>query len=123
MTLVRTEELEGAALDWAVAKAVGHNVEVALGGSYGRPNTRWFVVFTLHVEATYSPSRLWGQGGPLMDEFRIDLSTFPDGNFWATQSGLGVLKAAEGSTRLEAICRLVARLKFPDGVEVPDELC
>lgn len=72
---MRVSELEGAELDLWVARAMGKEVTFGKWGTYHygaiikqpvdiRPNQT----------VPYSPSTDWSQGGPLLDEFRVDLS-------------------------------------------------
>lgn len=54
MMKLKTSELNGAALDWAVAKSTGMTMDVALTGHY-----------------TYKPSTDWTEGGPIIDREKI----------------------------------------------------
>lgn len=120
MPLIQIEDLTREALNYAVALATDRPVVVLSGGSYGRPDS---LKYAAHPNgARYSPSTNWAQGGPLMDEVEVGaVVIMSDGSFRAVTI-VGDW-AASGATRLEAICRLVVRSKFPDGVEIPDELC
>ena len=57
---LKTSELTGAALDWAVAKCEGY-VGVAL---QERTGTDW-----------YSPSTDWSQGGPIIEREKLCIGT------------------------------------------------
>lgn len=145
---VKTAELSGAALDWAVGKAEGKsNLEASFGRvSYGSE--------MIHGIPTcgyqWSPSTDWSQGGPLIEQFQIYLRpphemhlNFGNGRGewrdypeWSgTVSGRvgtipsklpgvfpdGVARGA-GPTALIAACRAIVLLKLGGEVEVPQEL-
>ena len=63
--MIKTSELTGAALDWAVAKCEGkdHDCEAHAGNVlYGRVASGF-----IH----YKPSTDWAQGGPIIERERI----------------------------------------------------
>ena len=71
---VKTADLVGQQLAWAVAKAEGLDVHVAKP-HYGAP-ARVFVNY--RGEATercerYSPQENWALGGPLVEKYKLDL--------------------------------------------------
>lgn len=70
---MKTSELKGAALDWAVAKAVGVPVIVLPADN---PEERWQVqsAHCLDLGGPYWPSQNWGQAGPLIDKYNVTLS-------------------------------------------------
>ena len=111
--------MKGVALDWAVAQAVG--VEVAsVPPAYG---LGWRLMTPSGL--AWSPTRWWSQGGPLIEEFEIEVSK--DGTVWKsviTDKGVECTywKEYEGDTPLEAACRAVVALKLGSDVEVPKEL-
>ena len=118
MTKIKTSELEGAALNWAVAKACGIGVWVKNGrafqdilGTPDRPCSFW------------SPSRMWDQGGPLIERYEVALS--PEQFGWeASVYDGGHMNPIDGQgpTPLIAACRAIVAAKLGDVVEVPDEL-
>lgn len=63
---VKAEDLAGAALDWAVAKAQDLNAEV-VGGEIYLPNSSG------EHARLYQPSTDWAQGGPLIDRFGVQI--------------------------------------------------
>lgn len=71
-----TKKLTGLALDWAVAKALGYDVEMS---GYYCPTLNREVTTSLHtqtsecVDSTWSPSTLWRQGGEIIEEENITL--------------------------------------------------
>lgn len=119
MPLIQIENLSREALNYAVALATDRPVVVLSGGTYGNPDCLKYAA--LPNGARYSPTTNWAQGGPLMDEEAVGtVGAGPFGTFTAIS-----LKGnwfANGSTWLEAVCRLVVLLKFPEGVEVPNDL-
>jgi hypothetical protein len=105
---MKTSELQGAALDWAVAKCEGlMQGQIAIDGV-----TRGF----------YKPSTDWAQGGPIIERERI--SVWARGNEWAAESFVPNQHGLEcvGPTPLIAAMRCYVASKLGDEVEVPDEL-
>jgi hypothetical protein len=97
---MKTSELTGAALDWAVAKCEGKVFDLSPDGYY-----------------TYKPSRNWALGGPIIEREGIDIY----------QSGVWVAEmdckhTTEGPTPLIAAMRCYVASKLGDDVTVPDGL-
>lgn len=140
---VKVSELIGAALDWAVAKAEGVDVE---GRGILRTNTStdggndW---------VPYAPSRVWSQGGPVIDNAKISLDTYcyDDVNcesvamagigneypheeerivsitkVWFHDAHIEYRHTQTGPTPLVAGMRCFVSSKFGDEIEIPDEL-
>lgn len=119
---IKTSELIGAQLDWAVAKAAGIEVWFA---------DKWLVndvqVQKLKVcdFEYWAPSTQWSQGGPLIERFKVHIA-----------HDLGMVKAAvrvptdrgmrqgggSGATHLIAAMRAIVSAKLGDEIEVPEEL-
>ena len=93
---IKTSELEGAALDWAVAKVVGVDVS-----STSIP--------------IFCPSTNWSQGGPLIERYYIDIESGPWSAYYGGQT-------MHGDSPLIAACRAIVAAKLGDVVEVPEEL-
>ena len=105
---MRTSELTGAELDWAVAKCDG----IALNEGN-----------TLRNECDiYSPSTDWSQGGPIIEREWIDLHCVNDSLWEAECPAPGGLAMQNGPTPLIAAMRCYVASKLGDTVEVPDEL-
>lgn len=127
---VKTSELIDCALDWAVAKALGHIPRIQ----------RDFVTLSPIVRGTdwdhaeeYSPSTNWSQGGPIVER--------EIGNLWKHNkldpnepdvwTAAAYLKAPDGTmlyyedgpTPLIAAMRCYCRSKLGDVVDIPEELC
>jgi hypothetical protein len=124
MQEVKTVDLAGPALDWAIAQIEG--VEVAIAApQYG---TGWRV-YKPNFGGKYSPSTDWAFGGPLVEKHRISFVTHgtgpddEDGNepIVALTSGLNY-RALAAKTHLLAACRAIVAAKLGDTVQVPKEL-
>ncbi|WP_429066987.1 phage protein NinX family protein [Aeromonas bestiarum] len=111
---VKTAELVGPALDWAVAQIEGqkyivkHITKTSL-------NLAGQVIAVEH-QANYRPSADWAQGGPLWDEWATSMEHY-DGWLVAVVGG-----DAQGHTKLIALCRAIVAAKLGDLVQVPVEL-
>jgi len=107
---VKTSELQGAALDWAVAKCIhlinGDDLDIGFIKEYA-----------------YTPSTNWAQGGPIIERERISVEPCFDLKWVAirTESPNSAFEE-EGSTSLVAAMRCYVASKMGDEIEVPDEL-
>lgn len=109
-----TSELQGSALDWAVAKCEGINYEVIDGGlDWHCPDY----------------STIWADGGPLIEREKIgvwwathyiDEDGVEYGNHWYAETAEGLV--GDGPTPLIAAMRCYVVSKLGDEVEVPDEI-
>ena len=107
---MKTSELTGAALDWAVAKCIYEPDDVVICD--GR-------VFA-YDDATkgFNPSTDWAQGGPIIEREKIAL--WLNGNDdWTATDGL---KTTTGESPLIAAMRCYVALKLGEEIEVPNEL-
>lgn len=103
---MKTSELQGAALDWAVAKCEGQTYQWQSGGQ----------VFT------YKPSMRWSQGGPIIEREKIETRLYyndPPGQ-WCAEGQDGTF--THGPTPLIAAMRCYCASKLGDEVDVPEEL-
>ena len=116
---MKTSELKGAALDWAVAECEGWEIV---------PNTHRFneelIMFKKGEECQwfvdYDPSTDWAQGGPIIEREKIDVCVDNDGWFtWYAKKG-DVERG--GATPLIAAMRCYVQSKLGDEVEIPEEL-
>ena len=121
MIEVKTSDLAGPALDWAIAQIEG--VEVAIAApQYG---TGWRV-YKPNFGGKYSPSTDWAIGGPLIEA--KELTVEPSAWDWkatcvlwrAQQQDAGVY--FEHTNLLVAAMRAVAHAKLGETVQVPKEL-
>ena len=102
---MRTSELQGAALDWAVAKCEG---------------------ITLGVVYYLKPSTNWAQGGPIIEREGVNLEYNPDRCLWiastpAPEHRNGAVEVT-GPTPLIAAMRCYVASKLGDEFEIPEEL-
>lgn len=113
---IKTSELIGKPLNWAVAKAI----------------------HAPYMDDVSDYSTDWSQGGPLIDAFNMSLtgsSGVKDGKWYTncvatasrhkTQSGNPESVTAfvlKGEGRLVAVCRAAVKAKLGDTVDIPDEL-
>ena len=128
---MKTSELTGAALDWAVAKAEGllepkeffgkMVAPVVLDMEYwsnGDPMVRLNPCPDVYYRAEYDPSTDWKHGGPIIEEEKIGL--LPSGNAYYERNG-GTYYSY-GPTPLIAAMRCYVASKLGDDVDVPEEL-
>ena len=114
---IKTSELSGAALDWAVAKAedeVGIDFCLKDDGS----------VFNVWTEecGSYRPSEDWEIAGPLIAGHAIGFVGHDSDNWKAFSSPEDVTYQGVGPTHLVAACRLIVSAKLGNEIEVPEEL-
>ena len=110
---IKTSELTGAALDWAVAKCEGHTDSKDFAWYYDRRNT-------------FNFSTNWSQGGPIIEREGIGLDQYADYPRWQAftpapeqQSGQAV---CTGPTPLIAAMRCYVASKLGDDINIPEEL-
>ncbi|PHM22989.1 phage protein NinX family protein [Xenorhabdus ehlersii] len=148
---IKTRELTGRALDWAVAVAT--NMDIYICGRSRDAEYGWignynvtaaafkkpvitvspcgdvYIEFQAEVKL-YSPSTDWAQCGELIEKYEMDLCPVMGGSYCA---GLSITTGAlctddyvsidmYGKTPQIAICRAVVAAKLGDEVEIPDEL-
>ena len=119
---MKTSELTGAALDWAVAKCEGlpfthGDCEYSLDG-------RVFQRGGCSVERRYSTD--WAQGGPIIEREGISVLHFGDDwkDEWQARRSDGHWQGEliGGQTPLIASMRCYVASKLGDTVEIPQEL-
>lgn len=108
---MKTSELQGAALDWAVARCEGGVGENQLLGAW------------------YAPSTDWAQGGPIIEREGISVQCIPAGTsqgWWAIKDSTFHDRSrpdeTRGDTPLIAAMRCFVSSRLGDEVDVPDEL-
>jgi hypothetical protein len=122
VTKIKTSELTGAALDWAVAKCEGYveYPEDSCGG-----DQYWYLdaarapfCGVIHKEA-FKPSTDWARGGPIIEREKIAIDW--DHDCWnASTERCPAYYSA--STPLIAAMRCYVASKLGDEVDVPEEL-
>ncbi|MHC9284128.1 phage protein NinX family protein [Pseudomonas aeruginosa] len=133
---VKIWDLEGAALDWAVAMAEGEEVIVHGIGQYrydvrgGIHCCKYGCTFgprsiTEEVER-YEPSDSWAQGGPLIEKHMIRTHYAADTEKRADAGCIAQTwrpyAEAYGRTLLIAACRAIVTASLGETVSVPAEL-
>ena len=108
---MKTSELIGPSLDWAVAKCEG--VQLWRSGMFGK-----VCVPTDDTVDFYSPTTDWAQGGPIIEREKITTSDALDA--WA--AGYRGTLTHFGPTPLIAAMRCYVASKLGDEVEIPKEL-
>jgi hypothetical protein len=101
---VKTEELIGPALDWAVTRA---NFEINFDEVWRN----------FRSECEYSAD--WAQGGPIIERERIEIRGDGNDGWLADDYIHGIV---EGQTPLIAAMRCYVASKMGDEVEIPEEL-
>ena len=115
---IKTSELTGAALAYAVAQTTPDLMQVGL------------CFYIRDVESgervLFNPAENWSQGGPIIEreKIRLDCAWHP---IWTAQSPNtakidGYTGWIEGATPLIAAMRCYVASKLGDELEVPDEL-
>lgn len=132
---IKTCELTGPALDWAVAQAEGHRVSLSRNWYQGQAEepfsmkVSWCrdgMVDSVHWWAgqRFSPSTDWSQGGQIIEKEQINL-TFCAGFWRATRDdrpASGEHAEEDGPTVLIAAMRCFASSRLGDEVDVPGEM-
>lgn len=115
---IKTSELSGVALDWAVAQAAGVEVKLL------KHSTGYCAYADYLGEVLFDPSEDWVIGGPLIEQFRIhcDMMIYDDiVRYW--EANLPDQPTYEiGDTPLQAACRAIVAAKLGDDVDVPEGL-
>jgi hypothetical protein len=121
---IKTSELTGAALDWAVAKAEGLRVAYIDDG---------ITQCLLQIDGgRYAPSTDWSQGGPFIEREKISVALGENETEWeaVTEAALGSMFGTRlcgehwhhGPTPLIAAMRCFVASKLGDEIELPEEL-
>src|SRR5574340_1171468 len=130
---MKTSELSGPALDWAVGQCPGEwPVLIYLGHVFLREGEREVVedhatVLLWQRSERWSPSTDWAQGGPIIERERLHLCPVIDvddkGYKWGAWVDVPPFRDKWfGPTPLVAAMRCYVASKFGDEVDVPEEL-
>lgn len=133
---IKTQDLTGAALDWAVARAKGIPAEelyVQNWGSAGKSIYRRNRDEDGNLDGSYTTgpdllfSRKWEAGGPIIDREAHNLFKHNGGTEWCCacnvpRDGYTAIVTADGPTPLIAAMRCYVASKLGDEVDVPKEL-
>ena len=121
---MKTSELTGSALDWAVAKAKGNKY----GSVTFDPYTKrvYQTLGLMQVGYDFRPSTNWKTGGPIIEREGISVKNLYLLEAWVAKPKptIKVVKPVGtlGQTPLIAAMRCYVASKLGDEVEVPDEL-
>lgn len=113
---MKTSELTGSALDWAVAKCEGHE------------GARFMQIFKYQNNSGqgYCYSKSWAEGGPIIEREGINLDNYGKNPQWSAWTPAPDRESGEaqayGSTPLIAAMRCYVASVLGDEVEIPDEL-
>lgn len=117
---IKTQDLTGPALDWAVAKCKGIATD------------KWGVAWVPmrnqeHFNERFAPSTNWLQGGPIIEREGISVVPFDDYR-WEARCAVAVQRTParfverRGPTPLVAAMRCYVASRLGDEVEIPEEL-
>ena len=110
---MKTADLTGTALDWAVSQAAKVEVQIVDGGLINKSDGDW-----------WQPSADWAQGGAIIEREKIAI-TGTNFHWWECDSGwyahIGD-RYSHGDTPLIAAMRCYVASKLGDEIELPEEL-
>jgi len=129
---MKTHELIGPALDWAVAKCEGGNIEIhstqmimerrlrslSIDEAATLPPPTPYLVIPGKGNAQFSTD--WAQGGPIIDRERIQFRSEQRTQYRAFIGQFGA--DGVGPTHLIAAMRCYVASKLGDEIEIPEEL-
>ena len=118
---MKTSELTGAQLDWAVA--VCKNLET-------HPPQKGMKIAVRNVEWepwwVFTPSTNWAQGGPIIEQESMTVGKQVHRDEWSAESfygeGISVAHIGFGPTPLIAAMRCYAISKLGAEIDIPEEL-
>lgn len=124
---MKTNELMGAALNWAVAIAEGLTPTLQDVHGYKVVSVKGLMVAAPHAWLVYTPSTDWAQGGPIIEREGIDLYQSTGricAAMWENILGGGrlIAEAKDCSTPLIAAMRCYVASRLGDEIEIPDAL-
>lgn len=118
---VKTSELTGYALDWAVARVEGLNAAIFPDAPH-----YVFIDWPGCGCGPYHPCMSWAQGGPLIQKYHMDFCCeHPEtiGAALCDENGMYIDdRMMFGKTHLTAACRAIVAAKLGDTVQIPAEL-
>ena len=134
---MKTSELTGATLDWAVAKILCVNVFIRDAdyintqrlkeytptelASWVPPERAALFLLDHDIDNGYSPSTNWSQGGPIIDREKIAVRWLESEKDWEANVRGGFFEQY-GPTPLIAAMRCYVASKLGEEVEIPEEL-
>lgn len=122
---MRTSELTGAALDWAVAMCEHAIKRHKYGSPCFNPDTKriYETEGLQQIGVNFAPSTDWAQGGPIIEREAITVSEGSPvvGLEWMA-CDRGSTHIQHGPTYLIAAMRCYVASKLGDEIDVPEEL-
>lgn len=123
---VKASQLIDLALDWAVAKCEeeqDRRVTVIRREDYVGKTIERETEFDSGTYEWWAPSRIWAQGGPIIDREELGFAKYGPNKTWKAVIGATPRGTpAYGPTPLVAAMRCYVATKLGDEVEIPDEL-
>ena len=117
---MKTSELTGAALDWAVAKCEGRGIE------FDDPRDPWLTRDGIADQPlhSYTPSTDWAQGGPIIERERIEVRYRVGVNMTASIDGKHEQSVPhrQPNAQLTVAMRCYVASKLGDTIDIPEEL-
>lgn len=110
---MKTANLIGPALDWAVTEAAGGVRKPFRVIKFPRGTPQW-------IMGEFRPSTDWSLGGPLIQRYGVDIEHLGDGRVLARIVENGAVEL--GPDELIAACRAIVAMQLGDTVQVPAEL-
>ena len=113
---MKTNELTGAALDWAVL-----TIEQNEGAAWYIDHKSRLMEEHGDLAWAYQPSTDWAQGGPIIERGYIELHTYSEND-----DGIVTWRAndfMDGPTPLIAAMRCYVACTLGDNINIPEELC
>lgn len=127
---IKTSELTGAVLDWAVATSTYKTAPIksacttrfrVLDDDGEHVGSIW-ITEKRTLTSAFAPSSNWVQGGSLIDQHGIWLSDDNDESPEKWIASVGGVHTQTGPTPLIAAMRALVTSRLGDEIEVPDEL-
>jgi hypothetical protein len=119
---MKTKDLIGPALDWAVAKCRGVQ-------THRQADKLWIVGQMYTPDGEWSPSTDWAQGGPIIEREEITIKHIIPAtrdSIWQAHPSMSAKGAGGkwgiGPTPLIAAMRCYVASKLGESVDVPEEL-
>jgi hypothetical protein len=116
--IIKTSELKGIALDWAVAKCEGMFVRYPKMEGATQFKRSWNA---LDPSYFVRASSNWEHGGPIIEREYIDLNRNDAGTWYASTVVNYTMVDADGETPLIAAMRCYVASKLGDTVDIPEE--
>lgn len=119
---IKTSELKGLALDYAVA--ICEYPKLVYGETIGEHYASRQIVIPEFKEPDcyYAPSVKWELAGPIIEREKIAIMCPSTGDFWDARANVFPAEYWRGETPLIAAMRCYVASKLGDEVEIPKEL-